>query len=332
MTSQERRVLDAIDQELLLALLGDLVAIESLGGRETPAQEYMARQMEALGFAVDTWTLDLDRLRQHPAYTVEIERDEALGVVGRIGSGDGPTLVLNGHVDVVPAGERDRWSHPPFAATVEAGKVYGRGTADMKGALCCALMAMEAVQAAGVSLAGTVLLQSVVGEEDGGLGTLAAVERGYRGDAAIVMEPTELMVAPAQAGAFNFRVTVPGVAAHGALRTEGVDPIDAFIPLYRALQAFERERNRAVSDPLFVDYDVPFALCVGTLRAGIWASTVAESLVFEGRLGVGPHEDAAQVRRAFEDVLQDAAHQDAWLRDHPPTVEWWGAQFLPAHT
>lgn len=330
MDPSERRVLEAIDMDALLETLDELVAIESVGGRETPAQERMAELMQEIGLDVETWPLDLDRLRSHPAYTVEIDRDEALGVIGRLGSGTGPTLILNGHVDVVPAGEPDRWTYPPWRATVDGARVYGRGTADMKGALCCALFAMKALVDADVSPPGTVVLQSVVGEEDGGLGTLGAVEHGSVGDAAIVMEPTQLMVAPAQAGALSFRITVPGKAAHGALREEGMDPIEKFIPLYHAVKEFEAQRNRGVDAPLFSAYDIPFALCIGTVNAGVWPSTVAETLTAEGRLGVGPHEALDAVRDAFEEVVHETAQQDDWLRDHPPRVSWRGAQFAPA--
>lgn len=326
----EARVLEAVDMDGLLESLAGLVALRSDGGRESPMQERMAELMERAGMEVDRWTIDLEALARHPAFSTEIPRDEALGVVGRVGRGRGPTLVLNGHVDVVPAGELERWSVPPWEATLRDGRVHGRGAVDMKGALCCALYALRALRDAGAEPAGTVLFQSVVGEEDGGLGTLAAVERGYVGDGAIVLEPTELAVAPAQAGALNFRLTVPGRAAHGALRTEGVSPLDHFLPIYAAMQRFEAERNRGVADPLFADYDVPFPLCIGTLRSGVWASTVAESLVCEGRLGVAVSEAPVAVRRAFEALVAGVAERDPWLREHPPLLEWWGGQFEPA--
>jgi acetylornithine deacetylase len=340
-TALERRALDAVDMDALLDDLAGLVPFRSDGGNETPVQEHMAGLMADLGLDVDVWEIDLDRLRAHPACTTEIDRERAVGVVGRTaGAGrpgptaptgaPGRTLVLNGHVDVVPAGDLKLWTVPPWEATVRDGRVYGRGSVDMKGGLCCALAALRALRDAGTRPGGTVLLQSVIGEEDGGLGTLASIERGHTGDAAIVLEPTELMVAPAQAGAMNFRLTVPGRAAHGALRTEGVSPLDRFLPLYAAMRAFEAERNRDVVDPLFADYDVPFALCIGTLRSGIWASTVAESLTCEGRLGVAVGEDPAEVRRAFAAVIDDAASADPWLRDQPPVLEWWGGQFHPA--
>jgi acetylornithine deacetylase len=334
-TGLERRALDAVDMNALLEDLAGLIPFRSDGGNETPVQDHVAGLMAGLGLDVDLWEIDLDRLRAHPACTTEIDRKRAVGLVGRRG-GDGRTgekgrtLVLNGHVDVVPAGDLDLWTVPPWEATVRDGRVYGRGSVDMKGGLCCALAAVRAVRDAGARLGGTVLFHSVIGEEDGGLGTLATIERGHTGDAAIVLEPTELMVAPAQAGAMNFRLTVPGRAAHGALRTEGVSPLDRFLPLYAAMREFEAERNRDIADPLFADYDVPFALCIGTLRSGIWASTVAESLTCEGRLGVAVGEEPASVRHAFAAVLDHTARTDPWLRDHPPVLEWWGGQFDPA--
>lgn len=330
MTSLERRVLDAVDVEGMVASLCDLIAIDSSGGRESPAQERTARMMAESGMEIDLWELDLDELRRDPAFCEEIPREHALGVVGRTGGGRGPTLVLNGHVDVVPAGDLERWSVPPWQGTVRDGRVYGRGSADMKGGLCCAVFAVRALRDAGVRLRGSVLIQSTVGEEDGGLGTLAAIRRGHTGDAAIVLEPTRMVVAPAQAGAFNFRVTVPGVAAHGALRAEGVNPIEKFIPLYQALQELERRRNARPRHPAFAGQELPYALCVGTVRSGIWASTVPESLTFEGRLGVAVDEEPDAARRELEEALAEAARADPWLRDHPPVLEWWGGQFAPA--
>lgn len=330
MTDLERGVLESVDEDALVRSLCELIAFESLGGREWAAQERVAELMRTAGLEVDAWELDLDALRADPAYSAEVERERALGVVGRLGSGAGATLVLNGHIDVVPAGEADRWTVPPWRGTVRDGRVYGRGSADMKGGLCCALFAARAIREAGITLSGSVLLQSVVGEEDGGVGTLAAIRRGYTGDAAIVLEPTEMVIAPAHAGAFNFRVTVPGRAAHGALRTEGVSPIDKFVPLYRRLQELESRRNARPRHPLFTDLKMPYALCVGTVRSGIWASTVPETLVFEGRLGIAVDEDPREARRELVEAIDEAARADPWLREHPPAVEWWGGQFEPA--
>lgn len=330
MGTPESGALDAIEMPALLETIAELVAIESCHGQEVAVQRRMADLLREMGMAVDEWDIDLEALRKHPAYGAEIEREHAVGVVGTWGSGAGPTLILNGHVDVVPAGDLSRWTVPPFQATVRQARLYGRGAVDMKGPLCCALEAVRAIQRAGITLGGTVMIQSVVGEEDGGLGTLATIERGHTGDAAIILEPTELMIAPAQAGALSFRITIPGLAAHGALRTEGANPLESLPGILYALEELETERCARLAHPLYADYEVPFAICIGKVHGGIWASTVPEALVLEGRYGVGIGEDLDAARAELEDAIETAAAEDDWLVEHPPVVEWWGARFEPA--
>jgi acetylornithine deacetylase len=306
----ERRVLDALDVDGMLAFLCDLVAIPSLDGtpEEIAIQEHVAAQMRAIGLEVDVWELDFEQLRRHPAFSAEVERARGLGVAGVLGEDrGGRSLIFNGHVDVVPAGDLANWSYPPFRGTIAGGRVYGRGAVDMKGGLCCALFAAKAIRDAGVRLGGKLIVESVIGEEDGGTGTLAATLRGYTADAAVIVEPTELCVAPAQAGAQNFRLTVPGRSAHGCVREEGISAIEKFFPIHAALMELERERNRAGNDPLYARYALPYALCIGNLRAGTWASSVAESLVCEGRYGVRVGEDVAAARRQLETAVAQAA-------------------------
>jgi acetylornithine deacetylase len=200
----------------------------------------------------------------------------------------------------------------------------------MKAGLLCGLFAAKAIKDAGISLNGKLLIHSVIGEEDGGVGTLATILRGHVADAAIVLEPTELTIAAAQAGALNFRITIPGKAAHGAIRYEGVSAIEKFIPIYREIMAYEKARNEAFNDPMFTDYPIPYPICVGTIQAGVWASTVAESCTFEGRFGIAVGENAKEARQAFEAMVADAAGQDEWLAENPPIVTWWGGQFESA--
>jgi acetylornithine deacetylase len=331
MNALEQRVLEAIDLAGLLSYLSELVAVRSLSGQETPAQEHVAGQMERCGLSLDVWPLDFAELSRHPAFSIETERAHGLGVVGLMGEGNGGrSLIFNGHVDVVPAGDEANWRYPPWRGTLAEGRVYGRGALDMKGGLCCALFAAKALHDAGVKLKGRLMIESVIGEEDGGVGTLAAILRGYRADGAVVVEPTELLVAPAQAGALNFRVTVPGLAAHGCVREEGVSAIEKFIPLYQALMVLEQERNHHFQDPLFARYSRPYPICVGVLQAGNWASSVPESLTFEGRYGVAVGENTGVARILLEETIAHAAKVDPWLRQHPPQVEWWGGQFEPA--
>jgi acetylornithine deacetylase len=287
--------------------------------------------MEDNGFEVDLWEIDLGTLSGHSAYSAEIERGEGLGLVGALGEGSsGRTLILNGHVDVVPPGDASAWTFPPWDGRVDRGRVLGRGALDMKGGLAAGLFAAKAIGDAGVTLKGRLILQSVIGEEDGGVGTLAAIERGYRGDAAVIMEPTDLAICPSQAGALNFRVTIRGKSAHGCVRDEGVSALEKFQLVHRELMALETRRNHNWSDPLFRGYAIPFPLSVGTIEGGDWASSVPDRVTVEGRYGLPPEEDVEDARREFQEALDRATSSDSWLRAHPPELEWWGGFFLPA--
>ncbi|MDH3735084.1 MAG: ArgE/DapE family deacylase [Gemmatimonadota bacterium] len=335
---EEARVVSGIDEEGMFSLLAELIAIPSVANEESPAQELVATWMRSAGLETDVWEIDFASLRDHPAYSSDVERREGLGVVGALRGGGasrrgaGKTLILNGHVDVVPAGELERWTRPPFELTREGDRLFGRGVVDMKGQVCAALYAARALVDAKIELVGSLQVQSVIGEEDGGAGTLATLERGHTGDGAIVVEPTGFVVAPAQAGALSFRITVPGKAAHGALREEGVDPVEKFIPIFHGIRALEAERNSGVGDPLFASEELPFAITMGRLEAGIWPSTVAETLSVEGRYGIAPDEDLERARAALEGIVAEVAAADPWLSANPPVVDWWGAQFEAART
>jgi acetylornithine deacetylase len=332
LTTREAEVLDRIDPSHLLADLRDLIRHRSLGGEEDGAQEWMAGSLRRLGLEVDAWQIDFDTLASHPSFSMEVPRARGIGVVGTFGHGDGRTLVLNGHVDVVPIGDRSQWTADPWDATLRDAAIVGRGACDMKGGLAAALAAIRALVESRVALRGRVALHSVVAEEDGGAGTLATLVRGHRGDGALSMEPTELKLAPACAGALSFRVRVPGRSAHGCVREEGVSAIETFRPVHDALLALERDRNSRLQQPLFDRYALPFALSIGRLQAGDWPSSVPDLLVCEGRYGIAPGERAPDAQREFEAAVASAAEQHPYLREHPPAIEWWGGQFLPAHT
>jgi acetylornithine deacetylase len=175
-----------------------------------------------------------------------------------------------------------------------------------------------------------VQLHSVVSEEDGGLGTLATIRRGHTGDAAVIMEPTELSIIPAQAGALIFTLRVQGRAAHACVRLEGVSAIEKFLPLMQALQELERRRNSGVTHPLLRLHTLPYPLSVGTLHAGNWASSVPDELVATVRYGVAMGEDLAAARRDLESAVAVAAAADPWLAEHPPQITWSGGQYAPA--
>lgn len=333
------RVLEQVDAlaPAMTAELADLVRIPSVSGTdaENDAQHHLATRFAAAGLDVDRWRIDLAALTAHPDFPgMEVDRTEAWGVVARLpGTGDGPSLMLNGHVDVVPTGDPDAWADRPFSAEIRAARMFGRGTCDMKAGVIANHWAVQAIRSAGVRLRGDLLLATVQGEEDGGLGTFAALQRGWTADACVISEPTELDVIPANSGALTFRLRIRGQATHAARRTEGVSVIEKFWPVWRSLQELERRRHDVV-DPLTARWELAHPLSIGSIQAGDWASSVPDLLVAEGRLGVAIGEPVDEARRQLEVAVAEACASDPWLRSHPVEIEWWGGQFasgrLPA--
>ena len=195
-----------------------------------------------------------------------------------------PRLCLDGHLDVVDPGT-EPWARDPWSGAVADGRLHGRGAADMKAAVAAMLHAAAAVAAAG-GAAGDVVVQAVASEEDGGLGTFAALGRDARYDACVVCEPTAFDVACAQAGALTFAGVVPGVGAHAAVRLEGVSAIDRYVAIHAALAGLETELNAGVDHPLMGELALPYPLSVGRVSGGRWSSSVPDRLEFEGRVGV----------------------------------------------
>ena len=326
----ERRVLAALDVPRMVASLVELVQVPSVTGTdaESELQHHQAGSLADLGFDVDEWELDLDALRADPDFPgTEAARTEGYGVAATYGDGGVPALALQGHVDVVPTGDLDKWhDRDPFSGRVVGDVLHGRGACDMKAGVAANLAVARAIVSSGVRLERAFALHAVVSEEDGGLGAFATMRRGHTADAAVITEPTSGAVVTANAGALTFAIEVPGRAAHGSTRLEGVSAFEAFLPLHYALAELERERNSSL-DPLFVGNRLPYPISVGRVTTGDWASSVPDLLLAEGRLGVQLGEDPADARCALESALDAAARADPWLRDHPPTVTWPGGQF-----
>jgi acetylornithine deacetylase len=319
----ERAVLAAVDDERIVEDLQELVRIPSVDGTaaETDVQTWCAERLSALGLLVDNWRIDIPTLAADPEFPgMEVTRDEAWGCVGRLGRDGTPGLILNGHVDVVPA------TGDAFSARVEDGVMWGRGTCDMKGGVAAILGAVAAIVAAGIRLRKPLAVHTVIGEEDGGVGAFATLRRGHGGTACLIAEPTAGCVIPANSGSLTFRLEVPGLATHGSTRSRGVSAIEKFVLIQEALQALETSRNQE-PHPLLAHLDLPNPLSVGTVRAGDWASTVPDLLIAEGRYGVRLGEPLADARAAFESAIADACAKDDWLRDHPVAVTWPGGEF-----
>jgi acetylornithine deacetylase len=336
LTGIERSALAALDEQKLMEALRKLLRIPGVTGQEAAAQHWLGRHMQQLGLDVDQWTIDVAALQKHPSFPgMEVDRSkhEAIGLVGML-QGTPEThrstskrLVFNGHIDVVPEGDHANWQYDPWGAELVGGRIYGRGACDMKGGLMAALYAIKAIKDTGIPIDGSLMIQSVIGEEDGGIGTFASLLRGHTGDAAIICEPTSLNLIPAQAGALTFTVKVRGKSAHASVRLEGVSAIEKYLDIHRSLMQLEKARNSHIKHQLLGKLALPYPLNIGRVQAGNWPSSVPEALTFEGRIGVAMGEESAAVRRQFEQTLKSLAEADPWLRDHPLEIAWSGGQF-----
>lgn len=328
-TDLESFVLDHLDEDALVEDLATLVRLPSVAGSEAEVevQDVCAEILRSQAAVVDRWEIDLAELQEDPWFPgSEAHRDQAVGVVGMTPGSDIPGLVLQGHLDVVPPGDPETWGGAdPFSAEIRDGALHGRGACDMKAGVAANLAVMRTLRAAGVQLEKPLAVHCVVGEEDGGLGAFATLRRGHRGEAAVITEPTSARIVTATAGALTFRIEVGGRSAHGSMRREGVSAFEAFLPIYEALRQLERERN-VDPDPVFGS-DLPYALSVGVVSAGDWASNVPDKLTAEGRLGVRLDEDPRHARIALEDVVAEVSAKDPWLRENRPIVSWPGGQF-----
>jgi acetylornithine deacetylase/succinyl-diaminopimelate desuccinylase family protein len=330
---------DAVD-----ALAGDLVAAtgaavripsvtpnypgldpaEHLGG-EARVSRLLAEHYRNIGCEVDV-------------FAAAPGRENAVGVLR--GAGGGRSLILNGHVDVVPPGPAADWRFgDPWSGRVADGRLYGRGACDMKGGLLAQAFAARAVAESGIRLQGDLILEAVVGEEmmEHELGTSACVARGYRADGAVVAEPSgpphPLAVVPVTAGVMSFTLSVTGKATHAALRGPtlqpggdalGVSAIDKIVLVYEALRQLEGEWGRDKHHPLFADGH--FAIYPGVVVAGPSSGLVPFFIADRARIEYvvvyHPDDGPDAVRAEIEGRVAGAAAADAWLSRHPPSVVW----------
>jgi acetylornithine deacetylase len=317
-----------IDGDAIVADLATLVAFASVGGTpgETAIQEWMAQRLTDLGAVVDHWAIDVENAQQESDFPgMEVERSTAFGVVGSWGGPD-PALILCGHTDVVPPGDRAAWSSDPFAMQVRAGNAVGRGTCDMLGGVAAILAAVTAVRDSGAELTRGLSVHAVSAEEDGGLGAWATLRRGHRGQACVIAEPTNGGLVVANGGALTFRLEIPGLATHGSTPSRGVSAVEKLPALLAALRALEQRRNRA-PDALMAHLDIAYPISVGKVAAGDWASTVPDLAVLEGRYGVRLDEDLPAAQQEFEAAVETMCAADPWLAEHAVHITWPGGRF-----
>lgn len=325
-----RRILKSVEDGFddQVKFTAELTAMPSLRGQEAPAQDLMARAMAARGLAVDRWKIDVDDIKDLPGFSpVAVSYDDAWNLVGayRAKQPKGRSLILNGHIDVVPTGPLDMWSSPPFSPRVSGGWLYGRGAGDMKAGLVANLAAFDALTRIGRRPAADIYFQSVIEEECTGNGALACLQRGYRADAAIIPEPSGDRLGSAQVGVMWLQVKVRGRPAHVAYAGKGANAIEACFPIVQALHALE-ERWNAEKHPAFADQDHPINFVLSKIVGGDWTSSVPSWCTFDMRIGLYPGMDLADVRSQVEHTVAEAARRDPFLANSPPEIVYHGFQ------
>lgn len=309
-------------------LLTELVRAPSTIGREGGAQEVLALALGEAGFAIERLQLPLDIAHDPLGGVQQVPYEGRYDLVGRRRGtptgGTRPSLLLNGHMDVVPAEDAGGWTVPPFAGTVRDGWLHGRGAGDMKCGFVAGLLAVQALDAVRPGwLTGDLTVLSAIEEECTGNGTLAACRAGVLADAALLLEPTDLDVLLGGIAIVWVDVVVHGLAGHAEAAERSVNPILLAPVVLDALAGLEREMNAdhaADPDPVFASIERPYQVNVGRLEAGLWPSSVPEAARFCVRVGHPGSWSSADAIARVDAAVQAAAAAHPWLREHPPEV------------
>ena len=330
------RILQHVQEKMdtIIKFLQDMVRIPSEthppSGDEGPVQEFIVKKLSAMKLDVDVFEpWDIPGIENHPGWWPGLDYHNRPNVVASYhGVGEGRSLILNGHADVVPAGPPELWQHDPYGGEIDQGKLYGRGSVDMKCGIAAMIMALDCLFEEGFKPLGDVCIQSVVNEEMGGYnGTLACCVKGYQADAAIITEPTNFHVSPATKGGQTYKAIIPGRSAHVGAWWLGVSALEKAMRVKEALHSWEELRseetrnNPYFNDPLLHPKSA-WSDMVWYLKAGdpnIMASPDEAEMHFW--VDVLPGDDREEVLSRFERYVSNAVSLDPYLRNNPPKLE-----------
>jgi acetylornithine deacetylase len=329
-----KNIKDAVDKNFddQIDFLAELVRFPSLRGQEAPAQKFMADAYRYQNLDVDKWEIELEDLEGMPGYSPQFtDLEQALGVVGTHTptTTKGKSLILNGHIDVVPTGPTDMWTTPPYEPRVLDGWMYGRGSGDMKAGLVANLFALKALSKAGFQPAAPVYLQSVIEEESTGNGALATIQRGYTADAVLITEPGGDMIESANVGVIWLQVEIRGRPAHAAYAGTGFNAIEACYPIMSALHRVEARWNTE-KHPSYDQIDHPINFVVSKIEGGDWTSSVPSWAKFDVRMGIYPDREVEDCRAEIEDAIAASVSSDPFLKENPPRLTYHGF-FTPGY-
>jgi acetylornithine deacetylase len=339
LTASEAEVVEAVAArrgelvELVRALVGFDTQTHHVDEprQEAALQQYLSSRLTNAGFSVDIWepergSLPADRLKLGPNFHFD-GRPQLLARLS--GSGDGRSLLFNGHVDTVGVEPREAWTVDPLAGEVHDGRLYGRGACDMKGGVGAMVLAAETLLQAGVLLRGDLLVNTVTDEESTAAGAVASVLRGARADGCVVTEPTGLQAWLGTRGSLMPTITVRGRGGHAGLRQPhfasggAVNAIEKMQFVLAGIERLRADWGRRYEHPHLDPPDVvPVAV-----SAGEWMVTQPGSCMLRCHLQYLPVQAdddgwGSSVEQEFESWLTRCAAADPWLCDHPPEVIW----------
>jgi acetylornithine deacetylase len=314
----DAEVLDAVAGEAnwMEDLLVRLVEAPTTLGAEEEGQRLMEEAFRDCGLAVRSVPLDAGALRAAEGaspFSWDVEGKRSVVGDWEPAANSGRSLILNGHIDVVPPAAEELWSHPPFSARRDGDWLYGRGAGDMKAGLAAMTGAVRALARAGAAPGAPVQLQSVVEEECTGHGALQCLLDGARADACVICEPHPDHITVAQVGVLWFHVDIAGIPAHAARADRlGFNAIDAAHGVLASLRALEARLNMDPPPP-FDGIEHPINLNPGIIAGGDWPSTVAATCTISCRLALYPGQDPSDLREQVEAAVAEAA-ADARVR------------------
>lgn len=292
-------------------------------GCEDNAQKVIQEWLKKSGAKVDVFSPDYALMNSCPEVNPGHDYEGRHDVVGVFkGTGEGRSLIFNGHIDTVDFVDESLWEQGPLKPFVRDGKVYGRGSCDMKGGLSASLMAMQTLKDCGISLSGDVIYESVIDEEGGGNGTLACCNRGYKADAAIIAEPSDLWIAPAHMGWLIYKIEVEGIAIHSGAKKDGVNAIEKMQKYIEAMQEAERVWSLTRRHP----YLPPQHLSINTISGGTTSTIVPNHCTLEVIVNLIPCEDEGYRWKGekfdieFRELMNRVTVSDPWLEKHPPKI------------
>jgi acetylornithine deacetylase len=323
-------------QDFAIDFLRQLVGFDStfidqgVRGNELDIQRWLDSRLQEWGYRTYLFEPDNEKMKAYPDFNPGHDYKDRPNLVATLkGSGGGRSLILNGHVDTVPIGDRALWDHEPLGGEVHDGKLYGRGTCDMKAGLSAMILAVQFLREAGLGLSGDLTIQSVVDEEGGGNGTLACVVEGYQADAAIVTEPTSLHIRPASRGVFLLQIDVQGKSTHAALKWTGVNAVEKAIKIAQGLQELEHQWLAKRKNPLLPSPTITLGYIEGGLAGAIVPGEC--NMKFDVKYlpveidnygnEITNHGEA--IKKEVEQWIAMICEGDDWLCDHPPKLNWY---------